>query len=52
MDNTTISSEDDVSMVDYSINDEVSNVTPEVEEMQGSQEEICFGAVSKKISVK
>ena len=34
-------------MVDYSINDGVSSVTPEVEEMLSSQEETCFGAVSK-----
>ena len=46
-DNTIISNEDDVSMLDYSINDEVSSVTPGVEEMPSSQEETCFGAVSK-----
>ena len=47
-DKTTISNEDDLSMLDYSINDRVSSVTPEreEEEMLSSQEEICFGAVS------
>ena len=46
-DNTIISNEDDVSMPDYSINDGVSSVTPEMEEMPSIQGETCFGAVSK-----
>ena len=33
-------------MLDYSINDEVSSVTLEVEEMRSGQGETCFGAVS------
>ena len=34
-------------MLDQSSNNGVSSVTPEVEEMLSSQEQTCFGAVSK-----